>query len=43
MILGKRKRAEVNYKEQVSDSQYFKMIENGLDPNSESDLKKARR
>ena len=32
-ILGKRKRAEVNYKEQVSDSQYFKMIEAGLDPN----------
>jgi len=43
LSLGKRKRAEVNYKEQVSDSQYFKMIENGLDPNSESDLKKARR
>lgn len=43
MSLGKRTRKEVNYKEQVSDSQYFKMIEAGLDPNSESDLKKARR
>jgi len=43
MSLGKRKRAEVNYKEQVSDAQYFKMIEAGLDPNLESDVKRARR
>ena len=43
MTLGKRSRKEVNYKEQVSDSQYFKMIEAGLDPNSEKDLKRARK
>ena len=43
MSLGKRKRAEVNYKEQVSDSQYFKMIEAGLDPNNENDVKRARK
>ena len=43
LSLGKRKRAEVNYKEQVSDAQYFKMIEAGLDPNLESDVKRARR
>ena len=43
MSLGKRKRAEVNYKEQWSDSQYFKLLEQGLDPNNESDMKRARR
>ncbi len=43
MSLGKRTRKEVNYKEQVSDSHFFKMIEAGLDPNSEADQKRARR
>ena len=41
--LGKRKRNEVNYKEQVSESQFTKMIEAGLDPNLEADIKRARR
>lgn len=39
---GKRARKEVNYKE-LSDSQAFKMFEAGLDPNLESDVKRARK
>ena len=41
--LGKRTHKKVNYKEQVSDSQFTKMIEAGLDPHLESDIKRARR
>ena len=39
---GKRLRKEVNYKE-LSDSQAFKMFEAGLDPNLESDVKRAKK
>ena len=41
--LGKRNRKEVNYKEQVSESQFVRMIEAGLDPNLEADVKRARK
>lgn len=30
--LGKRKRADVTYKEQLSENQWLKMIEAGKDP-----------
>ena len=42
MSTGKRLRKEVNYKE-LSDSQAFKMFEAGLDPNLESDVKRAKK
>ena len=42
LFTGKRMRKEVNYKE-LSDSQAFKMFEAGLDPNLESDVKRARK
>ena len=41
--LGKRKRTEKNYTESMSDNQYFKMLEKGLDPNNGEDLKRVRR
>ena len=43
LYMGKRNRKEVNYKEQVSESQFVRMIEAGLDPNLESDVKRARK
>lgn len=43
MSLGKRTHKKVNYKEQVSDSQFTKMIEAGLDPHLDADIKRARR
>jgi len=30
--LGKRKRGEVNYKEELSENQWIKLIEAGKDP-----------
>ena len=42
LYAGKRLRKEVNYKE-LSDSQAFKMFEAGLDPNLESDVKRAKK
>ena len=39
--LGKRKRAEVTYKEQLSENQWLKIIEAGGDPQQE--IKKRRK
>ena len=40
--LGKRKRAEVNYKEQYSDTQWLKMVEAGTNPEDEFEKKRKR-
>ncbi len=38
--LGKRKREQVNYKEVLSEAQWLKMIEAGLDPQQEIENRK---
>ena len=38
--LGKRKRAEVTYKEQLSENQWLKIIEAGGDPQQEIDKRR---
>ena len=38
--LGKRKRAEVTYKEELSDGAWTRMIEAGLDPQQEVEKRK---
>ena len=41
--LGKRKRAEVNYKEHISDTAWLKLIEDGKDPAKELALRQKRK
>ena len=41
--LGKRKRAEVNYKEQISDTQWLKMVEAGANPDEELERRRKKR
>lgn len=40
--LGKRKRAEVNYKEQISDTAWLKMVEAGTNPDEELEKKRKK-
>lgn len=41
--LGKRKRNEVNYKEEFSEAQWLKIVEAGGDPQKEAEKKRKRR
>ena len=41
--LGKRKRNEVNYKEELSEAQWLKIVEAGGDPQKEIEKRRKRR
>ena len=41
--LGKRKRNEVNYKDELSEAQWLKIVEAGGDPQKEIDKRRKRR
>ena len=43
VVLGKRARKEVNYKEQMSEMQWAKMIDAGINPDEEMDKRSKRR
>ena len=42
-VLGKRTRKEVNYKEQISETQWAKMIDAGINPDEELEKRNKRR
>lgn len=42
-VLGKRTRKEVNYKEQLSETQWAKMIDAGINPDEEMEKRNKRR
>ena len=42
-VLGKRTRKEVNYKEQLSETQWAKMIDAGINPDEEVEKRNKRR
>ena len=42
-VLGKRTRKEVNYKEQISETQWAKMIDAGINPEEELEKRNKRR
>lgn len=41
--LGKRKRNEVNYKEELSEAQWLKIVEAGGDPQKEVEKRRKRK
>ena len=41
--LGKRKRNEVNYREQLSDTQWSKMVDAGVNPDDEIEKRRKKR